>query len=296
MWRIGDLVLRICYRGDPERFARDGLVAAAAPPSVRAPRLLDQGQAGELRWQVVERVDGVPLEHAWPRLGPVDRERAIRQIGAALAELNAHDFPAEVRAALAVPRPAGPPTLTAVLGSDVNPLPVPRARLLLEPAARVPYVDPALIDAVRVRFDELEPVDPLGERALGQLAGGAVVHGDAHPMNVLWNDGVVALIDWEWTRLGPPEMEIEPYLYRGTDPEDECAQQLGWLAAAHPAAFAAPDLLRRVWLIQLARTLREVLLWQPDRPEPQLEPDHALRRLRQIAYDSGHLERTLPRL
>lgn len=294
VWRIGELILRTCYRGDPERFERDGLVAVAAPPAVLVPRLLDQGQAGELRWQLVERVDGVPLEVAWPQLATTDRERAIRQIGAALAELNAHRFPAGVRAALGVPRPAGARTLTAVLGSDVNPLPVPRARLLLDPAARVPYVDPALIEEVAVRFEELEPVDPLGERALADIGGGVVVHNDAHPMNVLWNDGVVALIDWEWTRLGPPEMEIEPYLHRGTDPEAQSAQELGWLAAAHPGAFAAPDLLRRVWLIQLARTLREVLLWPPDRPEPQLVPGHPLRRLRLIAYDADHLERTLP--
>ena len=55
-----------------------------------------------------------------------------------LAELNAHAFPAGVRSALATPRPVGDADTAAVLGADLNPLPLPRARLLLEPAARVP--------------------------------------------------------------------------------------------------------------------------------------------------------------
>ena len=81
-------------------------------------------------------------------------------------------------------------------------------------------------------------------------------------------------------------MEIEPYLYRGTDPEPECAEQLGWLAEAHPARSPRPTRSPGFW--------REVLLWLPDRPEQQLQPDDPLRRLRRIAFDSAHLLRRLP--
>ena len=71
---------------------------------------------------------------------------------------------------------------------------------------------------------------------------------------------------------------------------------LGWLAEAHPDAFAAPDFAHRLWLVELAHTLRHLLLWPPDRPEAQLPPDHPLRRLRRAAGGPGHLERALSAL
>lgn len=298
-WRLGDAVLRICYRGDVHRFQRDGLVAAAAPASVRAPRLLDQGQVGELAWQLTAWVDGTPLGLVWPNLGLAERRRAIGQLGESLAQLNSYHFPAAVRAALGVPRPVGELTASAVVGADLNPLPVSRARLLLAPAARLSGVDPSLIGAVIDLFDEWEPADPLAQPALAAHGGGVVVHGDAHPMNVLWNDGVVALLDWEWVRIGVPELEIEPFLHRGSESNPvlmgDTAQIIGWLAEAYPAAFAAEDLIPRIWLIELAHTLRHLVLWPPDRPEGHLPEDHPLRRLRRIARDSHHLRQTLLR-
>jgi aminoglycoside phosphotransferase (APT) family kinase protein len=126
-----------------------------------------------------------------------------------------------------------------------------------------------------------------------------VVHGDAHPMNVLWNNGVVALLDREWVRLGGPELEIEPFLYRGleSDPSliDDSRRIMGWLAQAHPDAFETSDLVRRVWLFELAYTLRHLLLWPPDRPEHLLPRDHPLPRIRRIVTGPHHLEAMLPR-
>ncbi len=297
-WRLGDAVLRICYRGDRTRFQREALVRAALPSSAKAPRLLDFGTDGELSWQVAAWVDGVTLGSAWPGMCVDDQRRAIHQLGSVLAELNAHEFPPAVRAALLAPRPVGDVSAAAVIGSDLNPLPLSRARLLLEPAARLPGVDPGLIDALAERFDELADVDPLGERARAELGAAGVVHGDAHPLNVVWDGDVVGVLDWEWVRIGAPELELEPFLYRGyeSDPRlmADSGRILHWLAEAHPAAFAGPDLPRRVWLIELAYTLRNLLLLPPDRPEPELPADHPLRRLRRIVAGCDHLERTLP--
>jgi aminoglycoside phosphotransferase (APT) family kinase protein len=293
-WRLGDVVLRICYRGDLARFEREALVTSALPASAKVPALLDYGKDDELAWQLTARVDGVTLGAAWSGLDLRDRQRAITQLGEALAGLSGHAFPAAVLDALRAPRPVGDTSAAAVIGADINPLPVPRARLLLEPAARVPGVERALLDQVAARFDELEPIDPCGERD-----GGTVVHGDAHPLNVLWADGVVALLDWEWVRVGARELDIEPFLYRGYESEAsrraDSARIIGWLADAHPCAFADPDLVRRVWLIELAYTLRDVLIRPPDRPEHQLPTDHPLRILRRIVTGTQHLERILPR-
>jgi hypothetical protein len=35
VWRIGPVVLRICWRGDRNRFAREAAVTAVLPPGVR---------------------------------------------------------------------------------------------------------------------------------------------------------------------------------------------------------------------------------------------------------------------
>lgn len=298
-WRLGELVLRICYRGDRARFERAALVTSGLPASAKVPRLLDYGSDDELAWQVTAWVDGVPLGAAWTGLDADDRRRAITELGEALAELHGHAFPPAVLTALLAPRPVGDVSPAAVIGADINPLPVPRARLLLEPAARLPGVDRGLIDQLAARFDELEPIDPCGERVLADGDGPVVVHGDAHPLNVLWDEGVVAVLDWEWVRVAAPALEIEPFLYRGYESSTSLMADshriIGWLADAHPSAFADPDLIRRMWLIELAYTLRDLHIEPPIRPGRPLPMHHPLRRLRWSVTGYQHLEQILPR-
>lgn len=294
-WRIGDTVLRVCWRGDRSRFDREAAVIGAMPAAIPVPRLLDTGRVDELAWQLTAVVDGVSLGAVWSGLDRQQQRVAITQLGTLLSVLNVHAFPPEVRELLDPPRSVEPPTLDAVPGADLNPLPVQRTRFLLAPASNLPGVESALIDAVAALLDRLEPLDPVGERALAARAGGVLVHGDAHPMNVLWNDGIVALLDLEWARLGSPEMEIEPFLPRGPDPRQvaDARRRLGWLAAAHPDAFAGSDLVNRVWLIELAYAVRHLLLSPPEHGHPQ-EPEHPLQRLRRIVQGPAHLENVLP--
>jgi hypothetical protein len=142
------------------------------------------------------------------------------------------------------------------------------------------------------------------------------VHGDAYPGNVLWRDGrVVALLDFEWVRLGPPDLELVPHLAdhpgAGRQAEATTRSILGWLAESHPAAFAPPRLLSRLWLYQIAYTLRQVLIHSPAGPasEPAARPvsespagpasespagDRSLWRLRRIVASPDHLHRLLP--
>jgi hypothetical protein len=115
-WRLGDVALRVCYRGDQARFEREALVVAELPASVKGPRLLDHGRDAELAWQVSAWVDGVALGTAWPNLDFGDRRQAITQLGEALAELNGYGFPPVVRTALAAPRPVGAADAAAVSG------------------------------------------------------------------------------------------------------------------------------------------------------------------------------------
>ena len=269
VWRIEPGVLRVCWRGDRERFAREAAVTRALPAGVPYPEVLEAGSDGDLAWQLTRFVEGVPLARLWPGLSQAERRDAGHQLGQALAALHAHRFPADVVAELAAPRPAGDPF--AIIGADITPLPLQRAESLLVAAKHEGLADSALIDHVAARFRELADAD---------LPAGAVtcVHGDAHLGNALWKDGrLTALLDFEWVRLGPPDLELEPYLREDTAglTDIELPEVLGWLAESYPAMFAGPNLVRRLWLYQLASAVRELFLVVPGKPCTEV----ALRRI-----------------
>jgi aminoglycoside phosphotransferase len=308
VWRIGPAVLRVCWRGDRGRFAREAAVTRALPAGVPYPEVLDTGSDGDLAWQVTRIVEGVPLAMLWRGLSRAERRDAVHQIGKALAALHAHRFPAGVIAALTAPRPVGDTSMSALVGADITALPLWRAESLLVAARPEGRADRALIDDVAARFRELADADPLGNAALAEVgplaaaplatAGppvGAVtcVHGDAHLANALWKDGrLTALLDFEWVRLGPPDLEIEPYLRADATGLTDTGRRevLDWLAESYPAMFTVPDLMRRLWLYQLANAVRELFLDRPGQPPD----DGAQRQLRRIVENPDHLLRILP--
>jgi scyllo-inosamine 4-kinase len=289
-WRIGPAVLRVCWRGDLGRFAREATVTRALPAEVPYPEVLDTGADGDLAWQVTRAVEGVPLARLWRGLSRVERRDAVHQIGQALATLHAHRFPADVVAALATPRPVGDTSASALIGADITPLPLWRAESLLATAGDEGLADRALLDEVAVRFRELADADPLADAPAAPVT---CVHGDAHLGNALWKDGrLTALLDFEWVRLGPPDLEIEPFLRAdaaGLTDAELLGEALGWLAESYPAMFAVPDLVRRLWLYQLATAVRELFLATPGLPVD----DGAQHALRRIVRSPDHLLRLL---
>jgi hypothetical protein len=114
---------------------------------------------------------------------------------------------------------------------------------------------------------------------------------------------VTALLDFEWARLGARDQELEPFLraadWAGTGdaemiPPVEMGRILGWLAVDYPQLFAHPDLADRLWLYQLAYTVRELFTWPPPRPGETVSADHPARLLPGFAAGRGHLRRVLP--
>ena len=160
-WRIGSVVLRICWRGDRDRFAREAAVTAALPPDVPYPEVLATGRDERLAWQVTRAIDGVPLAQVLPELSTAQKRTAFRQTGQILAALNAYTFPETITAMLAAPRPADTTSLVELIGADLNPLPHQRALLLIGPARALPHVDAALIDDVEALLRALAEIDPL---------------------------------------------------------------------------------------------------------------------------------------
>lgn len=279
-WRIGDSVLRICWRGDAQRLHREALLLERLPPSVPHPELLGVGDVDGLSWTVTRWVADAPnLADVWYSMPERDRDGAVAQLAAAMETLHAWEPDDLVRASLAERAPAA--TITDVLGADLNPLPVDRALQLIEPARQVRFGDSDVIEELASRLESLRHVDDLDS------GGGVVVHGDLHLNNVMWSGGrIAAIVDFEWARLGPADLELQPLLRPepGHPPEI-----VGQIARYYSALVSDPDTVDRLWLYDLAFTLRHLLVWPPAGPPSELPEWHPLRRLPAMLRGPGYI-------
>ena len=154
-------------------------------------------------------------------------------------------------------------TREAIVGSAIVALPVPRLFPLLDWIDQLPGMDPLLARRARSRLGQLRAV--ISSR---EFADGVVVHADAHLANVLWHQGrVVGLLDFEWARFGPPDLELEAACRDDPDIEagarsGSCAADdvpiLTWLRAGYPELFHRQDLTERLWLYEFSGEIRRI--------------------------------------
>lgn len=277
-WKIGELVLRICWRGDRTRLQREALVLEHLPDDVPHVRLADAGVTDDLSWTLTHWVPGTMLSHGWADRDPAERRTAAQQLGQAVRALHAWEPSPEVRATLAA-RPLQS-DIDDVIGADLNPLPVDRALRLLEPALHLAHVDPHLVARLGEQIERLRHLDPLSAST-----SGAVVHGDAHLNNVIWNGSRVTLLDFEWVRLGPPDLELQPLL-------NSYGAVVRPLIDAYPGIVAHAQVVERLWLYDLAATLRDLII-KPVAPDGDLPSWHPLRRLPKILRGPDYIEALL---
>jgi Ser/Thr protein kinase RdoA (MazF antagonist) len=158
-------------------------------------------------------------------------------------------------------------------------LPASSALELIPAAKQLPFTDHGVLDAAAARLADLGDQPAAGTDVL--------LHGDFYLGNVLVQDGrVSALIDFEFARVGPPDLELISVV-RALDAESRLGVPrpplLAWLAEDYPELFTAPNLDRRLWLYALAYTVRHIIFWPPDRAEADgLDPVHPLHTLRRL--------------
>jgi aminoglycoside phosphotransferase (APT) family kinase protein len=283
VWITGDVVLRVCWRGDRDRFLRDAGVVSALPAAVPHAAVIDSGRTDDLSWMLAERVPGRRLDVVAAQLP----RTAARELYAEMAHIlrSLHDWtpPAEIRTLLSERPAMVAGELLSVWATDLMPLPVDRALTMIDLARSVPHVDPMLLDATRARIEDLAPFDPFADPAEST----SVVHTDATPGNILVHNGKVrALLDFEWVRWGPRDHELVS-LVRAGQPADQPGNGpdvpvLRWLEEDYPALFEHPDLDNRLWLSEIVYILHGVIWWPPDQPEATLVPEHHLHTLRRL--------------
>lgn len=296
--RLGPVVLRICWRGDVSRMTRETAVLQQLPDTVRRPEVVGHGDVTAhghpLSYSLTRRLTGRSLDEAWPGLTSAERRAAIGQTGSMLRELHGWAPPAALADVLGAR--LGPAVATAdeLVGADLAPLPVSRAVRLAEHLARLPHVDTGLMAAavglLRTLGDPEPTVDTPGRFGL--------VHGDLNLSNLWWApDGTVSLLDFEWTRIAPPSLD----LMRMCEYADDAIAGAGtypsvlrMLEEEYPDLFRAEGIARHVRLYVLAYSVRSLAISPPDGPANLLPPGHALHRVRRIVAGRWPAPGTLP--
>ena len=204
------------------------------------------------------------------------RDAAVDQTAVALASLHAWRPPAAIARLLSPPAPSDDPN--EIVGASLLPLPLDRARHLLEPArANAPTYGPLIdraVDWLEANADLLPRLDDPGD---------SVIHGDLHLSNIWW-DGtrVEALLDLEWTRFAPAWLDlatVRDNALAGDAGERPHAQLLAGLRRLVPGLDPA-DLIPRLTAVQLVFQIRQLAIWPRPGPDPAV--DHPVRVLERL--------------
>lgn len=246
VWFAGEHVLRVATGSREGRLAVEARVAAALPAAVPRARVVAHGKAALGEWLVMDRVPGRPLSEAWPQLGAPERRDAVRQLARALRALHA------VRPSVEL--------LAYAHAETPHPLPASRVVELLAEARRVDGVGTNVIDGLLRLVAEIgDALDPTEV-----IAG--LVHGDLVLDNVLWHAGrLTALLDLEWVRPGPPDLDLDVLLQYCAAPElstaaadrealgaEDLRDVPGWLREDYPELFEHPRLDDRLLLYRIS--------------------------------------------
>ena len=286
VWLSATHAVRI-NRHPSNRLYREALVAAVLPPEVGYPTIVAHGGATGQDWLVSERAPGVPLAHRWPDLSEDERHRAVDQLAERLAALHA------------TPAPDGLPPIERApqllrIGSTDPTAPVIEA---LARAAELPHVEPGML------HDAAEMVTALAPTLL-PFEADTLVHGDVTFENVLWHDGgVSALLDMEWARAGPSDLDLDVLLRCAAYPQLHVADAFAartraedyeevpwWLARAYPALFRYPDQIDRVRIYSIAYDVGDLLAAPPEVVARRLPELHAYCRIERVVRKTSYID------
>jgi aminoglycoside phosphotransferase (APT) family kinase protein len=285
VWDLGESFLKVCWRADRDRLLRDAHLVQSLPREIPHALVEDFGHAENMSWVLSSRVRGVALSDLAPTITSSDARNLAREMASTLETLHQWQPNPELRQLLRE-RPSlrftDPLTLWA---SDLVTLPTPYAIALGALAKSQPFVDHTLIDQVLERIASLADVDPF-EQCADEFV---VLHGDPSFGNWFVDEGrITALVDFEWTRIGPRELDLVTLIFAAQFHIGAAAtffNYLQWIEEDYRALFGSPDLERRLWLYELIFFLRGVIWWPPDEPESTLTSEHHLHTLRRLVKE-----------
>jgi aminoglycoside phosphotransferase (APT) family kinase protein len=242
---------------------------------------------------IVERKPGRPLAHHWPDLPASHRRRAVGELAECLRTIHSIPAPTSLPATDQTPhlldRSAAPPVRPLLEG--------------LDKLASDPRTDAGVIDMARDYI-----IDNWAK--LDGLEGDRLIHGDLTFENVLW-DGhhLSAVIDFEWCRPGPSDLELDvllrccalPDAHVGPDHQERtfAADYLDvprWLAEDYPELFGHPRLVERLTLYALSFDVRDALESPAPKGRRDPSPLHPFNRMIDLLWGGGHVIELLRRV
>ena len=292
VWFAGSHVLRISTLRGTERLAWEAEVADVLPPTVPHADVLCRGSTEFGEWLVAHRVEGQPLGRCWSDMDERQRRTSIHQLATAMEAL--HGCPGPLDSAGA---PVIPPFLRDPTSLECpHQLPASRLLALIERCRKLRGVDGGLLDAAA----------EMTRHCAGAFGGDpprGLVHGDLHLENVMWvGRDLTAILDFEWARLSPPDLDLDVLLRFCADPalhvsadyhnrvrRHDFADIPNWLRERYPALFAHPRLRDRLCLYGLAYDVRHLLTDPPRVPVDQLSEQHAYHRIRRAVEGRTYL-------
>jgi scyllo-inosamine 4-kinase len=269
------------------RLYREALVAEVLPPEVGYPKIVAHGGSRGEDWLVQERRPGRPLAHVWPGLNDDQRRRAIEQLARRLAALHDTSAPPDLP-----PIEHAPQLLEVGVADPTGPV-----IAALHRAMTLEHVDPLLLAEAVEMVKQLAPsIIPFQSETL--------VHGDVTFENILWHEGeITALLDVEWARPGPRDLDLDILLRCAAYPHLHVAEkyvpvtrtedytEVPWmLAKAYPALFEYPSQINRVRVYSIAYDVRELLAAPPTVAPYHLPELHAYHRLQRVVERKSYID------
>ncbi|MEE9414160.1 MAG: phosphotransferase [Acidimicrobiales bacterium] len=289
VWRTSQYLIRVNRRADG-RLRREAFLSRGLPDEVEYPEIMAISQAPEMDWMITRRVPGTPLSRAWPTMTTKAREGAIEQLAQKLKSLHATPFTDNIA-------PLDTPPQLLDLGS-----PTPTWRLLdsIKRAGQLKFVEAELIEAISQHVRDYQS-------SIDGVPVTNFVHGDLTFENLLW-DGtkISAMIDFEWSRPGPADLDLDillrlaafPFLHVAPDYE---AQTLASdyelipsvLERHYPELWDAECIVERLALYSIAYDIRALLRFPPKDHPSRLYEHHPLNRLRRTVALTSHVHQFL---
>lgn len=285
-------VVRI-NRHPNNRLRREAMLLRSLPDYPWKPDVVSAGGQFGSDYLIVARKPGSPLSRWWPDLTMDQRYDAITQLVAAMKVIHSTQAPRSIP-----PVENCPQLLDTRLLAPTTPMMV-----ALNELSELPDIDNGVIEAARI-------LTKRGARALAGLELRYLIHGDLTFENVLWDGNEISgIIDFEWCRPGPLDLELDvllrfcafPFAHVAPDYENRTAARdyamiPAWISELAPQLFSTPNLADRLVLYALSYDISELQDDPPRRPASDLGPLHPYNRLRALVSGQSYLHRILDSL
>ena len=195
VWVADDYVVRV-NRHPNQRLRREALLGPLLPEDVGYPEVIGYGGVLGADWLVLRRCPGLVLSRCWPTMSVGGARAGDPRARRRMRSIHQTECPPDV--------PGSIPPSSSAAGSV--------SRLSTRCCPSSPRwrstSSSTLVSSRRPARSSRPP-----RRTSSRANPTTLIHGDLHFENVLWDgQDITALLDFEYARAGPPDLELDVFL------------------------------------------------------------------------------------